>query len=149
MSKPITVVSKATGEIFEFKADTDMELAQSYDQIRELIGALERAKTKIRTQVLQRMEASNDDSIDLGNYKWRKQIRHYLNYDMTVLRNLLDEDLLNDLVKPDKTKIDQYIKDSVDADSPVIPADVATELRATMFAERTPSVAVMLERVKS
>lgn len=145
MAKPITVVSKATGEIFEFKADTDSDLAASYDQIRELVAALERAKTKIKTQVLQRMEAANDDSIDLGAYRWRKQIRHYLNYDLATMHRVLDEDMVNELVQPDKTKVDQYIKDSV-AGSGAIPPEAVSELRESMVVDKPPSVAVILEK---
>ena len=147
MGKPITVVSKATGEIFEFLADTDMELAQSYDQIRELQSALERAKTKIKTQILQRMEASSDDSIDLGSYKWKKQIKHYLTYDIEVMKKLLPRDVYDGLVVPNKVKVDEFLKENVKTE--VVPNGVAQELRATMYPNKTPSVAVLLEKVKS
>lgn len=149
MSKKVVVVNKATGEIYEWSTSNDLKLAESYKQISEMIQALERAKKKIRDQVLVKLDNAPNDSIEVGDYKWNKIIMHRKNYNIEVMQHELPPDIYDALVKPNKVAIDDWLKEVVEMgeDSP-IEQEVVKILRDTMYDERPPTVAVKLERLK-
>jgi len=65
-----------------------------------------------------------------------------MQYDVGTLRRLLDEDLYQTLVKPDKTAIDNYIKANVED-----LGSVASEIRQNMIEDGAPYEIVKLEKI--
>lgn len=146
MKGNITVVNKHTGEVWDFGWANDEGLAEAYANINETLAALERGRRKLREAVLKQMEKEGVDHRGVGRYIWHKRINRYLNYDLSTMRKVLDEDTLNLLIKPDKPKIDQMLKDSANnPKSPVIEPKAASALRETMVEERAPAVVLRLE----
>lgn len=145
MRDKVKVVNVATGEIYEYDWSNDAEQAMAYDGINQTIKALERARDKIKKKVL----AEVDDRKRAGDYEWRIITRNYMNYDISVLRHEVDEDLFNQLVKPNKTAIDELIKEAVAAPTELkdISLSAAKQLRDTMIKDKKPSIALKLERI--
>lgn len=147
----VTVVNKLTGEIYDFDWADEESQAEAYANLSETITALERAKKKIREIVVADMDKRQLDhnKVGGGRFEWHKVISRYYNYDLRIMRNVLDEDLFNQIIKPNKTLIDKFLKESVaDPEHAVIPADAGQALRDHMTEERPPSVALKLERSK-
>lgn len=137
MKAEVTAINTYSGEVVAFKTATELDLVRSYKHINEFIKALTKAKDEIKALVMDSME---DDEYQVGRYIWQKQTRRYFNYDLSAMRRLLDEDLVNTLVKPDKALISKHLKD--------LDADTAKELEASMVEERPPSTALVLTQVK-
>lgn len=149
--KIINVVNKYTGEVMSFSTARPVDKAQSYLAINETINALERAKDKIKDQILTEIGERGEEDLEVGSsFIWHRQTRRYFNYDLGVMRERLDEDLFNMLIKPDKTKIDEVLAESVKAKKhPVIEPEIGSELRKTMVEERMPVTALRLERISN
>lgn len=145
MNKTVEVVNKYSGEIYTFHWENEVEQAQAYKQLGETIDALVRAKNKIRDDILKNIDGQRQI---VGAFEWSVQVRRYMNYDLTVMRNVLDEDYYNQLVKPDKIKIDLAIKETIfDPEKGNMTLDATQALRDSMIEERLPSTALRLDKI--
>lgn len=147
----VTVVNKLTGEVYDFAWADDESQAEAYANLSETITALERAKKKIREMVVADMDKRQLDhnKVGGGRFEWHKVISRYFNYDLRIMRNVLDEDLYNQIITPNKTMIDKFLKEGIaDPDHAVITPEAGQALRDHMVEVRPPSVALKLERSK-
>lgn len=143
----ITVVNTYTGELMPFEWSNDLEMAQAYYAIQQTIKALERAKMKFKDKMIDRID---DTHLEVGkDFIWHKSIRRYKNYNIYALREAIeDNDLFIEVVKPDKVFIDKMIKESIDSLDPVFSKDTVKMLKETMTEDRTPVIALTLERIE-
>lgn len=135
------VVNKLTGEVYELNTDTPEDIRESWQLVSEAIKTLEAAKDKLKPMV----QAILDDSgqYDFGDYIFKLIPVQRMNYDKSVMRQVLDEDTLDLLLMPDKTAIDNYLKENIET-----LGDASTQLRNTMVAVGRPYSQLRLERVK-
>jgi len=136
----IKVVNTLTGEIEEFLDDTPNEIVESWKQISNQIKALERAKEKLKKKVPSILD--NNDTYEHNGYRFKLSHVQRFNYDKAVMRQVFDEDLLDTLLKPDKTLIDTYIKDNLEQ-----LGELSSMLRNSMKEEGLGYQVIKLEKV--
>lgn len=137
----ITFLNKFTGEIHELSDNTPDEIRDAWLALSETIKACERAKDKLKPKVEALL---NEHGLyDYGDYKFRQTTVQRQNYDKSVMRDLLDADTFDVLMIPDKTKVDQYLKDNLES-----LGDTSTKLRSSMIALGEPYSVIRLEKVK-
>jgi len=135
------VVNKLTGEIYEIKDNTPTAIKDSWLLLSETIKACERAKDKLKLKIDEMLD--DKGQYDYGDYLFRQFSVQRMSYDKSVMREVLDADLFDTLLVPDKTAIDTYLKENIDTTG-----DVGTTLRKTMVAVGKPYSTLRLERVK-
>lgn len=137
----ITVINKITGELYELADDSPDSIKDSWLLISETIKALERAKDKLKPKVADIVDAAG--LCVLGDYQFRQSIIQRKNYDKTVMRQVLDEDTLDLFLVPDKSALDEYLKENIDT-----LGSIGTELRNTMLPIGLPYTTVKLEKLR-
>ena len=136
----IRVVNTYTGEIEEFPHSSPEDIVESWKQISNQIKALERAKDKLKQFVPNILD--NNDTYENNGYRFRMSTIQRYNYDKSIMRQVFDEDLLDTLLKPDKTLIDNYIKDNLETLT-----EGSTLLRNSMVEDGKPYQVIKLEKV--
>lgn len=134
------VVDTLTGEVLEFADSTPEEIKDSWLQISKQIQALERAKDKLKPKVAELLDEFG--KYEFEDYMFRQMTVQRRQYDKAVMRGVLDEDTLDLFLVPDKTKVDQYIKEHLEE-----LGEVSTLLRKTMVTVGNPYTTVRLEKV--
>src|SRR5262245_49038384 len=114
----ITVVNKLTGEVLELPDDDADDIKNAWLMLSETIKMLERAKDKLKPKVSDLLDARG--TYDFGDYMFRQSSIQRTNYDKSVMRRVLDADLFDELLTPDKGKIDNYLKENLDKLEPGI-----------------------------
>lgn len=137
------VVNKLTGEIYELKTDTPLDVRTSWQLIGETIKALERAKDKLKPIVIEMLDEKGQ--YDYGEYVFKQIPIQRMTYDKTAMRSAIqDEDFLDQLLIPDKTKIDALLK----KEDPML-WPVSSVLRQTMIPVGEPFTQLRLEKTGS
>ena len=104
------VVNKSTGEYIDTEYESVDELRERYEELEAQISALKRLQDKIKTDIKEFM--GDETEFDLGNgYKFKKVISQYKNYAPEAVMSVFDEDELVTLMKPDKKRIDELLRD--------------------------------------
>jgi len=137
----IQITNKITGEIHQYADDSHEAILHTWREAQELERVAKSIKDKLRDSV----KASVDHrgvSEPLEGYQFRVSRVQRMQYDVGTLRRLLDEDLYQTLVKPDKTAIDNYIKANVED-----LGSVASEIRQNMIEDGAPYEIVKLEKI--
>lgn len=109
----ISATHKTTGELVEFDVTNLTELVSAWRTVQEY----EKLATNLKDQLKKLLpQYINEDgkSDEIDGYRFTTVFVQKKNYDKAVLRQVLDEDLLDLFLKPDKTKIDNYIKEHLD-----------------------------------
>lgn len=109
----ISATHKTTGELVEFDVTNLTELVSAWRTVQEY----EKLATNLKDQLKKLLpQYINEDgkSDEIDGYRFTTVLVQKKNYDKAVLRQVLDEDLLDLFLKPDKTKIDNYIKEHLD-----------------------------------
>lgn len=138
----IVATNKATGEIIDLPANTPEEIVTAWRVAQEYIKAAESLKDQLKRLVPAMVMGSGTVSEPIGNYQFRVSSIQRLTYDKAVMRRLLDQDLFDMLLKPDKPMIDKYLKENLEA-----LGDTSTELRTTMLPEGKPYQVIKLEKL--
>ena len=139
--KTITATNKFTGEVVEFKPETYDDLVTMYRECSETIKAYEAAKKQLQLLAEPYIDAKGTSEVSNG-YMFRQMSIQRMNYDKSVMREVLDEDLYDLLLVPDKPRIDTYLKENL-ADL----GDQSTRLRNTMLPSGKPYSVTKLEKI--
>lgn len=131
---------KSTGEVFEFDDTSPEKIMESWKLIGEYLKAFEQAKDKLKKLVPNIVDARG--IYEHEGFAFRVYATQRMNYDKSILRNVLDADTYDLLLKPDKTAIDNYLKDNLE-----YLKEKSTELRTSMVAEGKPYQTVRLEKL--
>lgn len=137
----IKATNRLTGEIYELADDTPQDIRSSWQILSETIKTLEAAKDKLKPKIADMVDAKG--VYDFGDAMFRQLAIQRTTYDKAVMRDLLDEDTLDLLLAPDKTLVDNYLKENL-ADL----GDVSTKLRDSMIPVGRPYTTIRLEKVK-
>lgn len=136
----VTATNKHTGEVVSLIVNNQEQLVQAWLIAQEYAKVSEKLKDQLKELVPKFVESSLSEPID--GYQFRISNIQRKNYDKTVMRDVLDADTFDLLLKPDKPAIDTYLKKNLET-----LGDVSTRLRETMIAEREPYQVIKLERL--
>jgi len=126
--------------VLEFDDSSEQAIKDSWLLISETIKALERAKDRLKPKVEEILAEQSTHEID--GYQFRRTVIQRMNYDKAVMREVLDADLFDELLVPDKTKVDTYLKENVEN-----LGEVGNRLRKTMQPIGNPYTAIRLEKL--
>lgn len=136
------ITNKYTGEVIEFDLDDYASVVQAWRQAQELEKMAKQIKDKCKPAV--RELADHKGLTEMReNYQFRVSSVQRYQYDKSVMRKVLDADLFDTLVAPDKPAVDRYIKENIEE-----LGDVSTELRNTMVEVGNRYEVIKLEKVK-
>lgn len=137
----ITAINKATGEIVELPTDTPDQITQAW----LIAQQYEKTATALKDQLKKLVPTLITDkgvSEPIGNYIFRQSPIQRMNYNKSIMREVLDPDVYDVLTKPDKPAIDKYLKDNL-----AELGDISTTLRQSMTAEGMPYTVIKLEKL--
>lgn len=130
-----TAVDEQTGLVFDLSSPEAAIEAQL--EINRLIKSLEKTKLQIRDVLM------IHDNFEYNNHVVKVIPVQRMTYDPTVLRNeIQDEDLLWQMFSPNKTWIDNYLKENLED-----LGEVSTVLRKSMIPTGKPYTTVRIERL--
>lgn len=131
----------ATGEVFELKVIDFKTLVSAYSAAQEY----EKMAKSLKNQLKDMLDDYIDDSgksEEWNGKQFKRSTIQRMTYDKAVLRKVLDEDTFDLMLKPEKSKVDQYIKENLDT-----LGEDSTLLRKTMVPDGDPYQQVKLEKL--
>lgn len=131
-----SITDRLTGLVYD--VETDEDVIESMILINDQIKALDEVKKQLRDIILERELSGKEHN---GRLVRISSVQR-MSYDKSLLRQLLDEDTYDVLVKPDKTSVDKYLKENLET-----LGDVSTQLRKGMIPEGNPYTIVKIEKV--
>lgn len=137
----VRATNKITGEMIELPANTPKELVSAWQTAQEYAKTADSLKDQLKKIVPNFVENGNT-SEPINGFMFRISNIQRKNYDKSKLREVLDADLYDVLVKPDKSAIDKYLKENLES-----LGDVSTQLRESMVDEGRPYEVIKLERL--
>lgn len=137
----ITATNKHTGEIIQLPVNTPEEVVRAWQIAQEYGKTAETLKTQLKSLVTKFVE-DNGTSEPINGFMFRISNVQRMNYDKAKLREVLDEDVYDLMVKPDKPMIDKYLKENLES-----LGNASTELRQAMIPEGKPYEVIKLERL--
>lgn len=132
------IIDKLTGLMYE--TDTDEQVIESMILVNDQLKSLDYVKKQLRDLIIERDLSGKEHNDRLV----RVSSVQRMSYDKSLLRELLDEDTYDVLVKPDKTAVDTYIKENLEQ-----LGEISTQLRKNMIPEGNPYTIVKIERLQS
>jgi hypothetical protein len=137
----ISATNKATGEIIELPAGTLEQIVEAWRIAQEYDKAATALKDQLK-KLVHGVVGENGISDEVGNFRFKISSVQRQTYDKAVMREVLDADLFDVLLKPDKPAIDKYLKENLEN-----LGDISTRLRTTMIADGNPYQVIKLEKL--
>lgn len=137
----IKATNKHTGEVIILLADTPERLVEAWQIAQEYAKTAEALKDQLK-RIVPKFVENGSTSDPINGFMFRISNVQRMNYDKAKLREVLDEDTYDLLVKPDKPMIDKYLKENLES-----LGSASTELRQAMIPEGKPYEVIKLERL--
>jgi hypothetical protein len=137
----ITATNKHTGEVVELPANTPEEVVQAWLIAQEYAKTAEALKDQLK-KLVPKIVGEQSTSDPINGFVFRISNVQRRNYDKSKLREVLDEDVYDLMVKPDKPAIDKYLKENLEQ-----LGDISTQLRESMIDEGKAYEVIKLERL--
>lgn len=137
----ISATNKATGEIIELDASTPEQIVAAWRTAQEYAKAANALKDQLK-EIVPTLVVGGGLSEPINGFQFRVNAVQRYNYDKSVMRQVLDEDTFDLLLKPDKPSIDKFLKENL-----VQLGDKSTQLRNSMVAEGIPYQVIRLEKL--
>lgn len=139
----IKAINKHTGEVVELPVDTYEDIIASWQIAQEYSKVSDALKDQLKKLVPKFVDEVKGVSEPHNGYMFRVSNIQRMNYDKGILIDRVkDQDLLFEMLKPDKPFIDKYLKENLEAIG-----DLSNDLRKTMIAEGNPYQVIKLEKV--
>ncbi len=138
----ITATNKATGEVIELQADTPEQIVEAWRIAQEYDKAATALKDQLK-KIVPSIIGPRGVSDQIGDYQFRVSPIQRMTYDKTVMREVLDPDTFDVLLKPDKPAVDKYLKENLET-----LGEASTVLRQAMVADGAPFSRTVLEKTK-
>lgn len=138
----VSSTNKFTGELVELPADTPEQIITAWRVAQELERQAKQLKDQLK-KVVPSLIGDRGVSDEVDGYMFRSTTIQKYNYSRAALRELLDADTYDLMMKPNKTAIDTYLKENLEE-----LGEKSTLLRNSMEAEGKPYEVIKLERVK-
>lgn len=139
----ITATNKATGELVELPADTPAQIVEAWRIAQEYVKTAETLKGQLK-MLVPRLVGDKDVSEPVNGFMFRVSYIQRMTYDKAVMREVLDPDVFDVLLEPNKTAVDNYLKENLET-----LGDVSTQLRKSMLETGKPYQVIKLEKVGS
>ena len=136
----ITATNKHTGEVVSLEADTYEKLIQAWQIAQEYAKVADRLKAQLKEVVPKFVEGRTSEPHN--GFMFRISSIQRMNYDKAILRQQLDEDVLDLLLEPNKPKVDAYLKDNLES-----LGDASTIIRKAMVEVGRPYQVIKLEKL--
>lgn len=137
----ITATNKATGEVIELPSETLEQVVEAWKIAQEYDKAAKALKDQLKMIVPEYIRQANR-SDEVNNYQFKVNVVQRMGYDKSVLRQNLDEDTFDVLMKPDKTAVDKYLKENLEE-----LGEASHIIRASMVADGKPYEVIKLEKL--
>ncbi len=137
----VRATNKATGEYVELPASTPKEIVEAWQIAQEYVKTAEALKNQLK-ELVPNLVGDKGISEPIGNFAFRVSSIQRKNYDKLVMRELLDPDTFDVLVKPDKPAVDKYLKENLAS-----LGDISTKLRQAMVEDGNPYQVIKLEKL--
>lgn len=134
----IQATNKATGESIDLPTDRPddivlaWQIAQGYEKMA--IALKEQLKEMLPTILNERGQSDI-----IKGYQFKTAVVQRKNYDKAIMREVMDSDLFDTMLKPDKKAVDNYLKEYL--------PNWSTDLRTSMIDEGQPYTVVKLEKL--
>lgn len=133
---------KFTGEELEFPSGSFAEIVESYRLASEYMKAYEAVKKEL-AKLAEPFIGPNGISEPVNGYMFRSTAIQRMNYDKSVLREVLDEDTYDQFMEPNKTALDRFLKENIER-----LGEASTLIRKSMVAVGNPYQVTRLEKVE-
>ena len=137
----ITATNKATGEVIELPATNSREIVEAWRVAQEYEKAAASLKEQLK-KLVPAIVTEKGVSEPIGNYQFRVSTVQRMTYDKAVMREVLDADTFDLLLKPDKTAVDTFLKENLEK----LGAG-STALRSSMVPDGKPYQVIKLEKI--
>jgi hypothetical protein len=138
----ITATNKITGEVIELPSSTTEEIVNAWQIAQEYAKTADSLKDQLKKIVPDHVGSVGTSSV-VGNYMFRVSYVQRMTYDKGVMREVLDSDVFDVLLKPDKTAVDKYLKENLES-----LGEASTVLRQSMIEDGKGYQVIKLEKVK-
>lgn len=139
----ITATNKATGEVIELPADTNDQIVEAWRIAQEYVKAATALKDQLK-QLVPALVDARGVSEPIGNFQFRVIPVQRMTYDKSVMREVLDPDTFDVLLKPDKPAVDNFLKENLEK-----LGDASTKLRQSMLPDGKPFQQIRLEKIST
>lgn len=136
----VLATNKATGEVVDLPVDTPEQIVEAWRTCQEYVKTADALKDQLK-KLVPDLVGNSGTSEPIGNFMFRVSSIQRMNYDKSIMRQTMDADLFDTMLKPDKTSIDKYLKENL--------PDWSTELRKSMVAEGKRYQVIKLEKLAS
>lgn len=104
----LTITNPTTGEMTEWDITTEAGLARSYEAATKLETALKKAKDTMKAAIRERM--GDNEDMPAGEYfKFVKGERNSYGYEAAQLRDIIDQDTLNEVSNIDTKRFEKLV----------------------------------------
>lgn len=110
----VSTTIELTGEVLEFDPSNEADLVEAYRLCSEYEKSYKALKQKL-AKLAEPYIGHKGTSEPINGYMFRHMVVQRKTYDKAVLRQVFeDEDLLEQFLIPDKTTIDDYLKEHLE-----------------------------------
>lgn len=139
----ITATNKHTGEIVELPTESFEQIIQAWQIAQEYSKVSDSLKDQLKKLVPTFVDESKGTSREHNGFMFRVSNIQRTNYDKSVMIQVVDDqDLLFEMLKPDKAFIDKFLKENLEN-----LGSLSTDLRKTMIPEGNPYTVIKLEKL--
>lgn len=137
----ISATNKATGEVIELEANNPEQIVEAWRVAQEYDKAAAALKDQLK-KLVPAIVGPRGVSDPVGNYQFRVSSIQRMTYDKAVMRDVLDPDTFDVLLKPDKPAVDRYLKENLEE-----LGEASTILRQGMLPDGNPYQTIRLEKL--
>lgn len=137
----VTATNKHTGEVIELTTDTPEDVVLAWQISQEYAKTADKLKAQLK-ELVPKIVGDRSTSDPINGFMFRISNIQRKTYDKAIMRQVLDEDTFDQLLKPDKTLVDKYLKDNLET-----LGEASSRLRDTMIEEGKPFQVIKLERL--
>lgn len=137
----VSTLNKATGEVIELETNNLTEVMEACKIASQYEKLAKDLKDQLKKQLPKYLDESGK-SEEVDGYQFKQIHIQRRTYDKSVLREMLDEDVVDLFLKVDKGGVDNYIKDNLDR-----LGDISTRLRESMIDDGRPYSQTKLEKL--
>ena len=137
----ITATNKATGEVVELGTESPEAIVSAWRVAQEYEKTAKALKDQLK-ELVPDFVGEKGVSEQIGDYIFRVSSIQRMTYDKAALRELLDEDTFDVLLKPDKSAVDRFLKENLGQ-----LGETSTKIRGSMIADGKPYQVIKLEKV--
>jgi hypothetical protein len=138
----VTATNKHTGEVVELPTDTPEDVVLGWQIAQEYAKTADTLKAQLK-ELVPGIVGERTTSDPINGFMFRISSIQRRTYDKSIMRQVLDEDTFDQLLKPDKTLVDKFLADNLET-----LGEASTRLRETMVEDGKPYQVIKLERLE-